>query len=92
MKKAGSPDAADDMRAEYDFSGGVRGKYYGRFRKGSNVVILDPDVSEAFPDSESVNDALRTLATVARRSARVSRRSARPKRPPNKGVKQTKRG
>jgi hypothetical protein len=43
------------MRAEYDFSGGVRGKYTGRYRSGINVVLLDPELAEAFPDSKSVN-------------------------------------
>jgi hypothetical protein len=49
------------MRSEYDFSGGVRGKYVERYRKGTNVVLLDPEVAAAFPNSSSVNDALRTL-------------------------------
>ena len=49
------------MRAEYDFSQGVRGKYAARYAEGSNVVVLCPDVAEAFPDSESVNAALRML-------------------------------
>jgi hypothetical protein len=52
----------DDMLAEYDLSGGVRGKYVERYRQGTNVVLLDPDVAEKFPTSESVNDALRRLA------------------------------
>ena len=53
-----------EMLDEYDFSGGVRGKYAGRFPKGSNVVVLDPDVAQVFPDSESVNQALRALAGI----------------------------
>ena len=51
-----------EMLDEYDFSGGVRGKYARRFAKGSNVVVLDPDVAQVFTDSESVNKALRALA------------------------------
>lgn len=51
----------DELREEYDFSKGVRGKYAHRFAKGSNVVILEPDVAKAFPDSGSVNRALRKL-------------------------------
>lgn len=51
----------DDMLAEYDLSGGVRGKYVERYRQGTNVVLLDPDIAEKFPTSESVNDALRRL-------------------------------
>jgi hypothetical protein len=50
-----------EMLDEYDFSGGVRGKYAGRFPKGCSVVVLDPDMAERFPDSESVNQALRAL-------------------------------
>lgn len=49
----------DDMREEYDFSGGVRGKYADRFAKGSNVVVLDPDVAAEFKTRQAVNDALR---------------------------------
>ena len=56
------------MRDEYDFSKGVRGKYSERFSQGSNVVVLDPDVADVFPDSESVNKALRALAEIARQS------------------------
>ena len=73
------------MRPEYDFSGAVRDKYYERFQKSSNVVLLEPDVSAAFPNSASVNKALRALASVARRSGRVVRRPASPRRRPNKG-------
>jgi hypothetical protein len=54
----------DDLRLEYDFSqmkGGVRGKYVERYREGTNVVLLDPDVPAAFPDAKAVNDALRLL-------------------------------
>jgi len=54
----------DDLRPEYDFShvkGGVRGKYVERYRQGTNLVLLDPDVAEAFPDAKAVNDALRSL-------------------------------
>ena len=53
-----------EMLDEYDFSGGVRGKYVNRFPKGSNVVVLDPDVAQVFTDSESVNQALRALAGI----------------------------
>jgi hypothetical protein len=50
------------MLPEYDLTGGVRGKYVERYRQGTNVILLDPDVAEKFPTSESVNDALRRLA------------------------------
>ena len=76
------------MLPEYDFSGAVRGKYYERFRQGSNVVVLDPDVSKAFPDAASVNEALRTLLT-ARKSIAVTRRVSAPSRPPSERTKRT---
>ncbi len=50
------------MREQYDFSKGVRGKYTDRLAKGVKLVVLDPDVAEAFPTSEQVNEALRRLA------------------------------
>jgi hypothetical protein len=56
------------MRAEYDFSSGVRGKYVDRYRHGTNVVVLDPELAEAFPNSKSVNDALRALVAIAARA------------------------
>ena len=54
------------MLNEYDFSNGVRGKYAKRYAEGTNVVILSPDAAEIFPDSESVNEALRVSVKVAR--------------------------
>jgi len=57
----------DEIQDEYDFVEGVRGKYAGRYAESSNVVVLSPDVAEAFPDSEAVNDALRALVTLAKR-------------------------
>jgi hypothetical protein len=60
-----SPD--DDMKDEYDFRGGVQGKYAGRYAERTNIVVLAPDVAEFFPDSESVNEALRVLTNLARR-------------------------
>ena len=53
-----------DMLEEYDFSKGVRGKYAKRYAKGTNVVLIDPDVAEFFPDRESVNEALRSLINI----------------------------
>lgn len=47
------------MRDQYDFSKGIRGKYAKRYAEGTNLVLLDPDVAKKFPDSESVNKALR---------------------------------
>ena len=53
-----------DMLEEYDFSQGVRGKYADRYAEGTNVVVIDPDLVKIFPDHASVNEALRSLATV----------------------------
>jgi hypothetical protein len=67
MKKASH--AENDMRPEYDFSsmsGGVRGKYVERLRRESNIVVLDPEVAEAFPTGEAVNAALRAMLDTAR--------------------------
>ena len=69
----------DTMRAEYDFSKAVRGITAARYARGTNVVLLDPDVAEAFPDTQSVNEALRTparLARVPRRPKARQKRSA----------------
>ena len=54
------------LRKEYDFSKGVRGKYASRYAGGTNVVVLDPDVAKVFPDSHSVNTALRVLVRAKR--------------------------
>jgi hypothetical protein len=56
-----------EMRKEYDFSSGVRGKYVQRYREGTNLVLIDPDLSEKFPDSEAVNRALRTFLESKKR-------------------------
>lgn len=56
----------DAMRQEYDFSSGARGKHHEAYRRGTNVVLLEPDVAEVFKDSAAVNAALRALAQVAR--------------------------
>jgi hypothetical protein len=60
----------DELRSEYDFSkmaGGVRGKYVERYRAGTNLVLLDPDIAKAFPTDASVNEALRLLLQIAQR-------------------------
>ena len=49
----------DDIRPEYDFTGGVRGKYAKRYAEGTNLILLDPDLAAEFPDSRSVSRALR---------------------------------
>lgn len=61
-----------EMLEEYDFSKGVRGKYSQRYATGSNVVVISPDVAEVFPDSESVNEALRTLIRIAQQTKKSS--------------------
>jgi hypothetical protein len=73
MKKASTKRQTDDLRPEYDLrtlKGVVRGKYYRRAMAGTNLVLLEPDVARSFPDSESVNRALRLLRDVAARSSR----------------------
>jgi hypothetical protein len=66
----------DELRQEYDLSklqGGVRGKYAARYRAGTNLVLLSPDVAAYFPDEQSVNAALRTLIHAAKRPLRRAR-------------------
>lgn len=63
-----------DLLPEYDFSKGVRGKYVARYREGTNVIVLDPDLVERFPDSKAVNRALRTLVELADRRVKVAPR------------------
>ncbi|MFW9263817.1 hypothetical protein [Nostoc sp. CALU 546] len=60
----------DELRPEYDFSkmpGGVKGKYVERYQAGTNLVLLEPDVAQAFPTDASVNEALRLLIQIAQR-------------------------
>ncbi len=61
-KKSEKKDAVNELRAEYDFSEGQRGKYAARFEEGTKVVVLEPDVAAVFPTSEAVNAALRKVA------------------------------
>ena len=71
MKKTFSSETADELRKEYDLAslrGGVRGKYHRRAVSGTNLVLIDVDLSSTFPDSESVNRALRLLVETARAS------------------------
>lgn len=65
MKRKGRESAKSEMRPEYDFSGAVRGKYYRRYLESTNVVVLEPDVSEKFRNAAEVNEALRTLIRAA---------------------------
>lgn len=65
MKKTCSQSVADGMRDEYDFKGGIRGKYARRYARGSNVVVLEPDVAKVFSGSDKVNRSLRAVAGLA---------------------------
>ena len=76
MSQANKTDSDTQMRAEYDIRGGARGKYYERYRQGTNVVMLEPDIAAVFPDSESVNQALRLLIRVARQQVAEANSSA----------------
>ena len=78
MKKA-TRKKKDELRKEYDFKAlglGARGKYYRRFVEGTNLVLLDPDIADAFSSAKEVNDALRVLVTVASKRVRPARRSS----------------
>ncbi len=66
MKKARNKSNESQIRTEYDFSGGVRGKHAGSYARGTNVVVLEPDVAKVFPTTESVNRSLRALAGIIR--------------------------
>ena len=61
----------NEMLREYDFSQGIRGKYARRYLKGSNVVVLEPDVAKVFPNAQAVNSSLRSLAEIIRRRKSV---------------------
>lgn len=79
MKKESINMVEDQMRTEYrreDLGKGVRGKYYARYGKGTNLVLLDDRVAIAFPTAESVNEALLGLLTLANKSTRISTRSS----------------
>ena len=78
MKKESIKKADQDLREEYDLSqlkGGERGKYYQRAAAGTNIVLIEPDLAVLFPNSESVNRALRVLADAGRSVTGSKRRS-----------------
>ena len=77
------------MLPEYDFTGAVRGKYYERYRQGTNVVLLDPDVAAVFRDSAAVNDALRLLVSLAEAKVPRLRTEAHEPHQPNKALHRT---
>ena len=69
MKKTNPVPADDDMRPEYDFAsmkGGVRGKYVRLLREGTNIVVLEPEVAEAFLTEQAVNEALKGMLNTTR--------------------------
>ena len=87
MKRASTNRQADELRPEYDLSklkGGVRGKYYQKAAAGTNLVLIEPDLADVFPDTESVNRALRLLADAAQAAAGPTRRA---RHAPNKRLK-----
>jgi len=63
-----------DMLEEYDFKGGIRGKYARRYAEGTNVVVIDPDVAEYFPDHESVNESLRSLVSIIKKRGKAKQK------------------
>lgn len=70
MSKGLKSNSSDELREEYDLSqlkGGVRGKYYAKASAGTNLVLIEPDLAELFPNAEAVNRALRVLAEAAKR-------------------------
>lgn len=78
------------MRPEYDFSGGKRGVHHEAYRAGTNVVFLEPDLVEAFPDSASVNHALRLLVRLSRSNAVTGSPTRKPTVPASPGRKKRK--
>ena len=70
MKQDSKQEMDDDLRPEYDLAqllkGGIRGKYAERYRAGTNLVLLAPDVAQAFPTEEAVNQALRLVIQLAK--------------------------
>lgn len=89
MKKVPTNKKTDELRPEYDLSklkGGVRGKYYEQARARTNLVLIAPDLTEVFPDTDSVNRALRLLAATAEAATGHTQRV---RRSPNKRLKRT---
>ena len=84
MKKVSAKRRSDDLRPEYDLSrltGGVRGKYFRRATAGTNLVLIEPELADVFPDAESVNRALRLLVNTAQAAAVLKpRRAGAPKK------------
>jgi hypothetical protein len=73
MKKPSAKSAAKDLQPEYDFSAGVRGKHSQRYHRGTNVVVLEPDVARVFSNAATVNDSLRALAGIIHRQKALAK-------------------
>ena len=89
MKKVSVNKRYDGLRPEYDLAqlkGGVRGKYYRQAAAGTNLVLIEPELAKVFPDTESVNRALRLLVDAAGVAAAPSRR----RKVPNKAMQPTR--
>jgi len=89
MKKASAKGIDDDLRPEYDLAqlkGGVRGKYYREATAGTNLVLIEHELADVFPDSESVNRALRMLVNTAAAAAGTTRRRPRASHPRTKST------
>jgi restriction endonuclease S subunit len=72
-KRTEKQEMKDELRREYDLTklkGGIRAKYVARYRNGTNLVLLSPEIAKYFPDEQSVNTALRSLIRVAKGSTR----------------------
>jgi hypothetical protein len=73
-RRSVQPADRDTLRPEYDFAGAVRGATAARYAQGTNVVVIDPEVLDVFPDSSAVNEALRALAPMIRKGRGIRRR------------------
>lgn len=69
MNQDTSPDSDEGIRPEYDFANAVQGKHHEAYKRGTNVIFLDPDVAKVFKDSSAVNEALRLLLNLAKDQA-----------------------
>ena len=66
----------DEMFSDYDFSKSIRGKYSKRYAEGTNIVMINPDLQDYFPDQKSVNEALRGLVNIIKKHERVEQPAA----------------
>ena len=85
-------DERDTMRPEYDFSAAVRGATAARYAQGANIVVVDPDVLDVFPDGATVNEALRALAPVLRHRRATQRNGEAPNKALRPARQRTRRG